>query len=71
MAERREEELRQQIAALKVGDRREPTTHGEGSAQPFWGQPFCEEIDETHIPPNFREVVVESFDGTQDPYAHL
>ncbi|RDX97000.1 hypothetical protein CR513_20277, partial [Mucuna pruriens] len=29
------------------------------------------EIDETPIPPNFREVVVEPFDGSQDPYAHL
>ncbi|RDX59107.1 hypothetical protein CR513_61913, partial [Mucuna pruriens] len=43
----------------------------ENSIQPFWGQPFTSEIDETHIPPNFREIVVEPFDGTQDPYAHL
>ncbi|RDX92796.1 hypothetical protein CR513_25026, partial [Mucuna pruriens] len=28
-------------------------------------------IDETAIPLNFREVVIESFDGTQDPHTHL
>ncbi|RDX93805.1 hypothetical protein CR513_23894, partial [Mucuna pruriens] len=30
-----------------------------------------EEIDGTPIPPNFREIVVEPFDGTQDSHAHL
>ncbi|RDX91693.1 hypothetical protein CR513_26283, partial [Mucuna pruriens] len=35
------------------------------------GQPFCKEIDETPIPLNFREVVVEPFDRTQDPYVYL
>ncbi|RDX76999.1 hypothetical protein CR513_42940, partial [Mucuna pruriens] len=35
------------------------------------GQPFSEEIDETPIPSNFLKVVVESFDGTQDPHVHL
>ncbi|RDX88461.1 hypothetical protein CR513_29947, partial [Mucuna pruriens] len=39
--------------------------------QPFWGQPFSKKIDETIIPPNFREIVVEPFDETQDPHAHL
>ncbi|RDX91669.1 hypothetical protein CR513_26318, partial [Mucuna pruriens] len=64
MAEQREEELRQQIAALKAADRRESAAREEGI-------PFCKEIDEILIPPNFREVVVEPFDGTQDPHAHL
>ncbi|RDX78624.1 hypothetical protein CR513_41076, partial [Mucuna pruriens] len=49
----------------------EPSSPVENSLQPFWGQPFSEEIDETPIPPNFREVVVEPFDGAQDPHAHL
>ncbi|RDX72511.1 hypothetical protein CR513_48009, partial [Mucuna pruriens] len=35
------------------------------------GQPFSEAIDGMPIPPNFREVVVEPFDGMQDPHAHL
>ncbi|RDX72888.1 hypothetical protein CR513_47569, partial [Mucuna pruriens] len=39
--------------------------------QPFWGQPFSKEINETLVPPSFKEVVVEPFDGTQDPHAHL
>ncbi|RDX96452.1 hypothetical protein CR513_20888, partial [Mucuna pruriens] len=43
----------------------------ENSPQIFWEQPFSQEIDETQVPPNFREVVVEPFDGTQDPHAHL
>ncbi|RDX99757.1 hypothetical protein CR513_17151, partial [Mucuna pruriens] len=71
MAERREEELRQQIATFKTTERQNPTPREENSIQPFWGQPFASEIDETCIPPNFREIVVEPFDGTQDPYAYL
>ncbi|RDY06590.1 hypothetical protein CR513_09399, partial [Mucuna pruriens] len=51
--------------------RGEPSTLVESSPQIFWGQPFSEEIDETQVPPNFREVVVEPVDGTQDPHAHL
>ncbi|RDY05219.1 hypothetical protein CR513_10970, partial [Mucuna pruriens] len=70
-AERREEELRQQIAALRAAEERNQEEHGEGATPPFWGQAFCKEIDETIIPPNFREVVVEPFDGSQDPHAHL
>ncbi|RDX77001.1 hypothetical protein CR513_42942, partial [Mucuna pruriens] len=35
------------------------------------GTTFSHEIDETQVPPNFRGVVVEPFDGTQDPHAHL
>ncbi|RDX65931.1 hypothetical protein CR513_55361, partial [Mucuna pruriens] len=58
-AERREEELRQQIAALRTAKEREQEEQGEAVTPPFWGQPFCKEIDETVIPPNFREVVVE------------
>ncbi|RDX60608.1 hypothetical protein CR513_61235, partial [Mucuna pruriens] len=37
----------------------------------FWRQPFSKEIDRTPIPPNFRELVMNPFDGTQDPHAHL
>ncbi|RDX93431.1 hypothetical protein CR513_24311, partial [Mucuna pruriens] len=69
--ERREEELHQQISAVKARDEHEPNLREESSAQSFWRQPFCEEVDETPIPPNFREVVMDPFDGTQDPYAHL
>ncbi|RDX64040.1 hypothetical protein CR513_57450, partial [Mucuna pruriens] len=70
-AERREEELRQQIAALRAAKEQDQEEHGEVATPPFWGQPFCKEIDETAIPSNFREVVVEHFDGSQDPHAHL
>ncbi|RDX83640.1 hypothetical protein CR513_35406, partial [Mucuna pruriens] len=35
------------------------------------GQDSSQEIDETQVPLNFREVVVEPFGGTQDPHAHL
>ncbi|RDY04065.1 hypothetical protein CR513_12273, partial [Mucuna pruriens] len=64
-AQQREEELRRQLEAAKT------TRGGEPSTPPFWGQPFSKEIDETPVPPNFRELVVEPFDGTQDPHAHL
>ncbi|RDX60997.1 hypothetical protein CR513_60820, partial [Mucuna pruriens] len=59
MAEQREEELRQQIALMKAAEveRR--------------GTVVREEIDRTIIPPNFREIVVELFDRTRDPHAHL
>ncbi|RDX93700.1 hypothetical protein CR513_23992, partial [Mucuna pruriens] len=70
-AEQREEELRQQITTPRAASGRDQMEHEEDPAQPFWGQPFCREIDETPIPLNFREVVVEPFDGSQDPYAHL
>ncbi|RDX97695.1 hypothetical protein CR513_19509, partial [Mucuna pruriens] len=70
-AERREEELHQQIATLKAVNGQDRVEYEGDAAQPFWGQPFCKEIDETPIPPNFKEVVVEPFDGSQDPYAHL
>ncbi|RDX70211.1 hypothetical protein CR513_50573, partial [Mucuna pruriens] len=69
-AESREEELRRQIAALKTAREREEERE-EVTTTPFWGQPFSREIDEATIPPNFREVVVEPFDGSQDPHAHL
>ncbi|RDX68885.1 hypothetical protein CR513_52080, partial [Mucuna pruriens] len=68
----REDELRQQIAMMKVVAKKPGGTMREAiNVQAFWGQPFSKEIDETPIPPNFREVVVEPFDGTQDPHAHL
>ncbi|RDY05175.1 Retrovirus-related Pol polyprotein from transposon 17.6, partial [Mucuna pruriens] len=69
-AEGRENELRQQIAAMRASRDREEEPE-EVVTTPFWGQPFCKEIDETSIPPNFREIVVEPFDGSQDPHAHL
>ncbi|RDX95225.1 hypothetical protein CR513_22292, partial [Mucuna pruriens] len=56
MAEQREEELCQQIAMMK--------------AKGKW-EAVAIEIDETPIPPNFREIVVEPYDETQDHYAHL
>ncbi|RDX88964.1 hypothetical protein CR513_29375, partial [Mucuna pruriens] len=71
MAEQREEELRRQIASLKTRNKQEQEVKGEGLAQPLWRQPFYEEIDEARIPPNFREILVDPFDGTQDPHAHL
>ncbi|RDX97096.1 hypothetical protein CR513_20171, partial [Mucuna pruriens] len=58
MAGQREEELRRQIVDLKVRNEREL-------------EPFCEEIDEAPIPLNFKKVLVDPFDGTQDPYAYL
>ncbi|RDX88249.1 hypothetical protein CR513_30187, partial [Mucuna pruriens] len=70
-AKKRKEELRQQIAALRAARERDQEEYEENATQPFWGQPFCREIDETTIPPNFREVVVEPFDGSQDPHAYL
>ncbi|RDY02344.1 hypothetical protein CR513_14207, partial [Mucuna pruriens] len=54
MAEQREEELRQQIASLKIRNEQEREIRGEGLAQPLW-----------------REILVDPFDGTQDPHAHL
>ncbi|RDX87786.1 hypothetical protein CR513_30700, partial [Mucuna pruriens] len=33
--------------------------------------PRNQEIDETRVPPNFREIMVEPFDGSIDPHAHL
>ncbi|RDY02137.1 hypothetical protein CR513_14437, partial [Mucuna pruriens] len=55
MAEQREEELVREAVDI----------------QAFWGQPFSEEIDRTPILANFRELVVDPFDSTQDPLAHL
>ncbi|RDY09807.1 hypothetical protein CR513_05777, partial [Mucuna pruriens] len=36
-----------------------------------WDQPYSEHIDGTPIPPQFRELVVDPFDGSQDPRVHL
>ncbi|RDX76124.1 hypothetical protein CR513_43918, partial [Mucuna pruriens] len=58
MAKQREEELRQQIVVMKA------TTAEKRGVVP-------EEIDGTPTPPNFREIVVEPFGGTQDPPAYL
>ncbi|RDX95699.1 hypothetical protein CR513_21741, partial [Mucuna pruriens] len=63
MAEQREEELRRQIENLRARNEQELEGRGE--------HPFCEEIDEVRIPPHFREILVDPFDGTQDPHAHL
>ncbi|RDX90526.1 hypothetical protein CR513_27597, partial [Mucuna pruriens] len=59
IVEQREEELQRQIANLKARNEQDKR------------QPFCEEIDEARIPPNFREILVDLFDRTQDPHAHL
>ncbi|RDX60970.1 hypothetical protein CR513_60843, partial [Mucuna pruriens] len=71
MVELREEELRQQITALKAASRPESIHREDSNSQSFWGQPFSEEINEALVPANFRELLIESFDGTQDPHAHL
>ncbi|RDX83257.1 hypothetical protein CR513_35850, partial [Mucuna pruriens] len=71
MAEQREEELGRQIANLRTRNEQEPEGRGEHVAQPLWKQPFCEEIDGARIPPHFREILVDPFDRTQDPHAHL
>ncbi|RDX78857.1 hypothetical protein CR513_40798, partial [Mucuna pruriens] len=71
MAELREEELRQQIAALKAANRLEPGPADDNSGQSFWGRLFSVEIDEALVPTNFREIIIEPFDGTQDSHAHL
>ncbi|RDX97030.1 hypothetical protein CR513_20248, partial [Mucuna pruriens] len=70
MAGEWEEELHRQLAIVKAivekpgGEVAPPPAL---TTQAFWAQPFSEEIDETTILPNFREVVIEPFDGTQDP----
>ncbi|RDY06530.1 hypothetical protein CR513_09464, partial [Mucuna pruriens] len=58
----REEELRHQLAVVKA-----TMEKLGGAAVP----PSAPKIDETAIPPNFCEVVIESFDGTQDLHTHL
>ncbi|RDX65360.1 hypothetical protein CR513_55986, partial [Mucuna pruriens] len=70
MVELKEDGLRRQLARFKATER-EATTREMTPISPCWGQPFSSEIDETPIPPSFREIVVEPFDGTQDPRAHL
>ncbi|RDX65831.1 hypothetical protein CR513_55474, partial [Mucuna pruriens] len=65
------EELRWQLARFKSAEEWEATHPDAAFMHPFWGQPFSADIDETPVPPGFREVVVEPFDGTQDPHAHL
>ncbi|RDX93139.1 hypothetical protein CR513_24644, partial [Mucuna pruriens] len=37
----------------------------------FIGQPFGLDIDQIVIPPHFRKLVVDPFDGTQDLHIHL
>ncbi|RDY08808.1 hypothetical protein CR513_06921, partial [Mucuna pruriens] len=70
--EQREEELRHQIATMKaVTEKLRGGAVLTTCAQAFCGQPFSEEIDDTPILVNFRKVVVEPFDGTQDPHTHL
>ncbi|RDX70823.1 hypothetical protein CR513_49889, partial [Mucuna pruriens] len=69
-----EEELCHQLTAVKatvekLGGAVAPLL--TPSTQVFWAQPFSEEIDETVIPLNFREVVIKPFDRTQDPHIHL
>ncbi|RDX80115.1 hypothetical protein CR513_39367, partial [Mucuna pruriens] len=55
--------LREQLEALKVAARRnEPPP-----PLMFWGQPFNNVV----VPPQFKELMVDSFDGSQDPQVHL
>ncbi|RDX84643.1 hypothetical protein CR513_34276, partial [Mucuna pruriens] len=69
-ASKRDAKLRRQLAVIeKLGGAATPLS--TLSTQAFWAQPFNEEIDKTTIPSNFREVVIESFNGTQDPHTHL
>ncbi|RDX93633.1 hypothetical protein CR513_24072, partial [Mucuna pruriens] len=67
MAKEREEELRPVKATMEKSARLLPTV----SPASFWAQPFNEEIDQTPIPQSFQELVMEPFDGTQDPHTHL
>ncbi|RDY06925.1 hypothetical protein CR513_09021, partial [Mucuna pruriens] len=72
MAKHREEELCQQLTVMKAGAKRVGgPTQEVVDIYAFWGQPFNEEINRTPIPANFRELVVDSFDGTQDSHAYL
>ncbi|RDX93540.1 hypothetical protein CR513_24188, partial [Mucuna pruriens] len=72
VAEQREDELCQQITAIKtIAERTKRPAQETMIIQAFWGQPFSEEIDRTPISANFRELVVEPFEGTQDPHAHF
>ncbi|RDX68193.1 hypothetical protein CR513_52844, partial [Mucuna pruriens] len=73
IAEEREEKLRHQLAAMKA-TREKPAISTPSSAKgsmTFWVQPFSEEIEQTPIPQNFKEVITESFDESQDPHTHL
>ncbi|RDY10522.1 hypothetical protein CR513_04945, partial [Mucuna pruriens] len=66
-AEEREARLREQLELLR-------SMKGHTDPPPSlvaWGQPFSEHIDGTPIPPQFRELVVDPFDGLQDPCVHL
>ncbi|RDX87784.1 hypothetical protein CR513_30704, partial [Mucuna pruriens] len=63
-AQERAEELQQQLEAIRGTQREETPTQIKASPQVFWGQPFSQEINET-------EIMVEPFDGSQDPHAHL
>ncbi|RDX73338.1 hypothetical protein CR513_47076, partial [Mucuna pruriens] len=72
MVEQMEEELRQQLTAMKVDvEKAEGPVRSMVDTHAFWGQPFNKEIDRNHIPPNFRELMMDPFDGTQNPHAHL
>ncbi|RDX87360.1 hypothetical protein CR513_31174, partial [Mucuna pruriens] len=71
MAKQREEELRQQITIMKAATEKVRGLVQEVDIHALWRQPFSEEINRTPIPTNFRELVVDPFDGTQDPHSHL
>ncbi|RDX97087.1 hypothetical protein CR513_20184, partial [Mucuna pruriens] len=65
--EEREARLREQRELLR-------STEGHSDPLPLpvaWGQPFNEQIDGTPIPPQFKELVVDPFDGSQDPRVNL
>ncbi|RDX83446.1 hypothetical protein CR513_35628, partial [Mucuna pruriens] len=69
-AQERAEELQRQLEAVREAHGRGAPTQQE-TPQSFWGQPFNQEIGEIRVPPNFREITVEPFDGSQDPHVHL
>ncbi|RDX68991.1 hypothetical protein CR513_51956, partial [Mucuna pruriens] len=43
----------------------------EETSTPCSGQPFSEEIDRAIIPPHFRQLIMDPFDGTQDPHTQM
>ncbi|RDY02680.1 hypothetical protein CR513_13823, partial [Mucuna pruriens] len=61
-----EEELRRQLATAKAtGEKLAVSTPSPAVGSPtFWAQPFSEEIDQTLIPQNFREVITKPFNGS-------
>ncbi|RDX67529.1 hypothetical protein CR513_53584, partial [Mucuna pruriens] len=62
-AEKRHEEELKQLDSLRCSE-----GHSDlPLPRVTWGLSFSEQIDSTPIPPQFRELVVDPFDGSQDP----